>query len=57
MGDKKTAEGTGGLIDNKILRVSKNSKQNNSETLTYENDKEILKERYISPEERFFLII
>ena len=36
----------------KITRVSKNSKQNNSETVTNENDKEIPKERYISSEER-----
>ena len=28
------------------------NKQNNSETVTNENDKEVLKERYISPEER-----
>ena len=34
------------------MRVSKNSQQNNSETVTNENDKEIPKERYISPEER-----
>ena len=36
----------------KITKVSKNSQQNNSETVTNENDKEIPKERYISPEER-----
>ena len=36
----------------KITKVSKNSQQNNSETTTNDNDKEILKERYISPEER-----
>ena len=39
-----------------ITKVSKNSQQNNSETVTNENDKEIPKgipkERYISPEER-----
>ena len=34
------------------LWVSKNSQQNNSETVTNEHDKEIPKERYISPEER-----
>ena len=38
----------------KITKVSKNSLQNNSETVTNENDKEIPKEipkeRYISPE-------
>ena len=36
----------------KITKFLKNSQQYNSETGTYENDKEIPKERYISPEER-----
>ena len=36
----------------KILTVSKNSQQNNSETIKNENDKEISKERYVSPKER-----
>ena len=36
----------------KITKVSKNSPQNNSKTLTSGNDKEIPKERYISSEER-----
>ena len=36
----------------KESKVSKNSQQNNSETVTNENDKEIPKGRYISPEER-----
>ena len=36
----------------KLTKVSKNSQQNNSETVTNENDKKIPKERYISPEER-----
>ena len=36
----------------KITRVSKNLLQNNSETFTNENDKEIPKESYVSPEER-----
>ena len=36
----------------KITKVSKNSQKNNSEVVTNENDKEIPKERYISPEER-----
>ena len=56
----KTAEATGDLIGNKIankiLTVSKNSQQNNSQTDTNENNKEmstkILKERYISPQEK-----
>ena len=39
-------------IANKIRKVSKNSQQNNSETVTNEHDKEIPKQRYISPEER-----
>ena len=39
-------------IANKITGVSKNSQQNNSETVTNEYDKEIPKERYISPEKR-----
>ena len=57
---KKTAEATCNLIDNKITnkitKVSKNSQQNNSETVTNEHDKEIRKERYISPEERTEII-
>ena len=36
----------------KIEKISKNSQQNNSVTVTNENNKEIAKERYISPEER-----
>ena len=40
----------------KITKVSKSPEQNNSETVTNENDKEIPKEipkkRYMSPEER-----
>ena len=42
----------GNKIANKIPGVSKNSPQNNSETVTNERDKEIPKGRYISPEER-----
>ena len=42
---QKTAEATGDLIGNniadKIAEVSKNSQQNNSETVTYEPDQEI----------------
>ena len=53
---QKTTEATGDLIGhkfvNKISKVSKSSPQNNSETITNEHDKEIPKERYISPEER-----
>ena len=55
-GIQKPAEATsdfiGYKIANKITKVSKNSQQNNSETVTNEHDKEIPKERYISPEER-----
>ena len=35
-----------------ITKFSKNSQQNNSETVTNGNDKKIPKQRYISPEER-----
>ena len=53
---QKTAEATVDLIGNKIAekitKVSKTPQQNNSETVTNEHDKEIPKERYISPEER-----
>ena len=52
----KTAEATGDLIGNKIpdriTNISKTSQQNNSETVTNDRDKEILKERHISPEQR-----
>ena len=42
----------------KLTKVSKNSQQNNSETITNDNDKEIPKERYISPKkDRKLLII
>ena len=34
------------------MGVSKNLQQNNSETVTNEHDKEVPKERYVSPEER-----
>ena len=41
------------MINNKIVdritKVSKNLYQNNSETVKNEHDKEISKERYISP--------
>ena len=50
---KKSAEGTGDLIGNKIAdritKVSKISQQNNSEAFTNEQDKKILKQRCISP--------
>ena len=53
---QKTAETTGDLIGNKIAntikKVSRSSLLNNSETFIIKQDKEISKERYISPEER-----
>ena len=54
---QKAAEATGDLAGNKITNkvfyeVSKNLQQNNSEIVTYEHDKEIPTEAYISPEER-----
>ena len=42
----------GNKIANKITKVSKSLQQNNSETGTNENEKEIPKEKYISPGER-----
>ena len=36
----------------KLWEFQKKSQQNNSETVTNEHDKEIPKERYISPEKR-----
>ena len=52
----KTAKATGNLIGYKIANIitknSKNSQQNNPETVKAEHDKEIPKERYTSSEER-----
>ena len=42
----------GNKIADRITEISKNSQQNNLETITNKNDKEIPEERYISPEER-----
>ena len=39
-------------IANTITDISKTPQQNNSETVTNEHDKEMSKERSISPEER-----
>ena len=39
-------------IADKVMKVSKKLQKNNSEIVTNENDKEIPKERSISPEER-----
>ena len=41
----------GNKIANRITKVLKNSQQNNSETVTNEHDKKILKGKYVSPEE------
>ena len=53
---QKTAPATSDLIGNKtadkMTKVSKTFPQNNSKTITNEHDKEIPKERYISPDER-----
>ena len=53
---QKTAEAAGDFIVNKIAykitKISKTSQQNNSETVKNEHDKEIPKERHISPEKR-----
>ena len=49
---KVTGDFIGNKIAGKITKVSRNLQQNNSETVTNEHDKEIHKERYISPEER-----
>ena len=37
-------------VTDRITKASKNSQQNNSKTVTNENDKETLKETYISPD-------
>ena len=42
----------GSKIDKIITKVSEKSKQNNSETVANDNDKEIPKEKYIPPEEK-----
>ena len=42
----------GNKVTTKITKVSKNSQQNNSETVTNKHDKEIPKETHISPEGR-----
>ena len=53
---QKTVEATGDLNGNKIAdkvtKISKTSRQYNSETVTNEHDKEIPKEGYISLEEK-----
>ena len=57
---QKTKEATGGFRGNKITnrttKVSKNSQQNNSETVRKENNKERPKETYLSPKKRLKFI-
>ena len=59
-GIQKRAEATSDLIGNiisyRIIKVLKNSQQDNSETVTNHYSKEMSKERYISPEERQLLM-
>ena len=40
------------LIGNKITKVSESAQQNNSESVTNEQNKEVKEERYICPKER-----
>ena len=53
---QNTAEATGDLIGTKIadtiIKIWKNSQENDLETITNKHNKEIPKERYLSPEER-----
>ena len=48
----KTLAMPANFYDSKITKGSRSSPQNNSKTITNEHDKDIPKERYISPEER-----
>ena len=50
--DNKTSDVVAQSYDHVITKTSKNSQQDNSETVTNTNDKEMSKEIYISPEER-----
>ena len=53
---QKTARAAGDLISNKIAdiitQVSKSSPENDSETIANEQNKEMPKEKYISPEKK-----
>ena len=53
---RPTGDLNGNKIADKVSKVSRTSPQNNSEVVTNELDKEIPKERYISPEERLKII-
>ena len=56
MTDNKIVEVLAKSYDDRITKVFKKSQENNSETVTKENDKEIPKERYIPSEERQTII-
>ena len=48
-----TSDSNGNKTADRITKVSRGSRQNNSETLTNKHDKEIPKERYITLEESY----
>ena len=48
----KIADALAKSYDGRITKVSKKLQQNNSKTVTNENDEEIPQERYTYPEER-----
>ena len=48
----KIADAVAKSYDHRITKILKNPQQNNLETITNEYNKEIPKERHISPEER-----
>ena len=48
----KIADAVAKSYDRRITKILKNSQQNNLEKITNEYNKEIPKERHISPEER-----
>ena len=50
--DNKVANAVAKFYEARITKVSKTSQQNDSKTVTNENDKKIPKERYVSPEYR-----
>ena len=53
---EQTGEFNGNKIANRIMEISKNSQQNNSETVSNDHDREVPKERYVSPKERQIII-
>ena len=48
---RSTGDSIGNKIADKIAKILKDVQQNNSEAITNEDDNEIPKEKYISPEE------